>query len=208
MILLQSNVNRTHKRKRFNQENPFDNHSFFNNHVSGACGRHPDLLLSVTYQQKANPMNPYDKLKELGIELPQVVKPLASYVPTVRTGNLVFVSGNLPLVGGKLIFEGRVPGDVSVDDAYKCARQIAINIMAAIQAEIGDLRKVKRIVRLNGFVASDDDFTMQPKVINGASDLFVEVFGDAGRHTRAVMGVNCLPLNSPIEIDAIIEVES
>ena len=152
-------------------------------------------------------MNPYDKLKELGIELPEAAKPLASYVPSVRTGNLIFISGNLPLVGGKLIFEGRIPSAVSIDDAYKAARQAAINIMAALQGEIGDLSKVKRIVRLNGFVASDDDFTMQPKVINGASDLFVEVFGDKGRHTRAVMGVNRLPINSPVEIDAIIEVE-
>jgi len=152
-------------------------------------------------------MNPYDKLKELGIELPEAAKPLASYVPSIRTGNLIFISGNLPLVGGKLIFEGRIPSAVSIDDAYKAARQAAINIMAALQGEIGDLSKVKRIVRLNGFVASDDDFTMQPKVINGASDLFVEVFGDKGRHTRAVMGVNRLPINSPVEIDAIIEVE-
>jgi enamine deaminase RidA (YjgF/YER057c/UK114 family) len=151
-------------------------------------------------------MNPYNKLKELGIELPQAAKPLASYVPSVRTGNLVFISGNLPFVEGKLLFEGLVPDDVSVEDGYICARQAAINIMAALHGEIGDLRKVRRIIRLNGFVASGDDFTMQPKVINGASDLFVEVFGDAGKHSRAVMGVNRLPVNSPVEIDAIIEV--
>ena len=149
-------------------------------------------------------MNPYEKLKELGIELPPVVKPLASYVPSVKADNYVFVSGQLPLVGGKLLYEGRVPSQVSVEDGYKAARQSAINILAALHAEISDLGRIKRIVRLNGYVASDDDFTMQPKVINGASDLFVEVFGEAGKHTRAVMGVNSLPINSPVEIDAIV----
>lgn len=151
-------------------------------------------------------MNPSDKLKELGIELPVTVKPLASYVPTLRTGNYVFISGNLPIRDGKLVYEGKVPVALSVEDAYDAAKIAAINIMAAIKGEIGDLAKVKRIVRLNGFVQSSDDFTMQPKVINGASDLFVEVFGDIGKHTRAVMGVNSLPLNSPVEIDAIIEI--
>lgn len=151
-------------------------------------------------------MNPSDKLKELGIELPETAKPLASYLPSLRTGNYIFISGNLPIRDGKLVFEGKVPVDLSVEDGYEAAKIAAINIMAAIRGEIGDLAKVKRIVRLNGFVQCSDDFTMQPKVINGASDLFVEVFGDAGKHTRAVMGVNSLPLNSPVEIDAIIEI--
>jgi enamine deaminase RidA (YjgF/YER057c/UK114 family) len=151
-------------------------------------------------------MNPSDKLRELGIELPVTVKPLASYVPSLRTGNYIFISGNLPIRDGKLIFEGKVPVDLSIEDGYEAAKIAAINIMAAIKGEIGDLAKVKRIVRLNGFVQCSDDFTMQPKVINGASDLFVEVFGDIGKHTRAVMGVNSLPLNSPVEIDAIIEI--
>ena len=151
-------------------------------------------------------MNPSDKLRELGIELPVTVKPLASYVPSLRTGNYIFISGNLPIRDGKLIFEGKVPVDLSIEDGYEAAKIAAINIMAAIKGEIGDLAKVKRIVRLNGFVQCSDDFTMQPKVINGASDLFVEVFGNIGKHTRAVMGVNSLPLNSPVEIDAIIEI--
>ena len=152
-------------------------------------------------------MNTYERLKELGIVLPETAKPLANYVPSVRVGNLVFISGNLPLVAGKLIYEGRIPSAVSIDDGYKAARQAGINIIAAIHGEIGDLNHVLRIIRLNGFVASDDDFTGQPKVINGASDLMVEVFGDKGKHTRAVMGVNRLPINTPVEIDAIIEVE-
>ncbi len=152
-------------------------------------------------------MNPSDKLSELGIELPETAKPLASYVPSLRTGNYIFISGNLPIRDGKLVFEGKVPLDLSIEDGYEAAKIAAINIMAAIKGEIGDLAKVKRIVRLNGFVQCSDDFTMQPKVINGASDLFVEVFGDIGKHTRAVMGVNSLPLNSPVEIDAIIEID-
>ncbi|MCD6217326.1 RidA family protein [bacterium] len=151
-------------------------------------------------------MNPSDKLRELGIELPETAKPLASYVPSLRVGNYIFISGNLPIRDGKLIFEGKVPVDLSIEDGYEAAKIAAINIMAAIKGEIGDLAKVKRIVRLNGFVQCSDDFTMQPNVINGASDLFVEVFGDIGKHTRAVMGVNSLPLNSPVEIDAIIEI--
>jgi len=151
-------------------------------------------------------MNPSDKLRELGIELPETAKPLASYVPSLRVGNYIFISGNLPIRDGKLIFEGKVPVDLSIEDGYEAAKIAAINIMAAIKGEIGDLAKVKRIVRLNGFVQCSDDFTMQPNVINGASDLFVEVFGDIGKHTRAVMGVNSLPLNSLVEIDAIIEI--
>lgn len=151
-------------------------------------------------------MNPSDKLKELGIELPEAAKPLASYVPSLRTGNYVFISGNLPVRDGKLVYEGKVPTDLRIEDGYEAAKLAAINIIAAIKGEIGDLSKVKRIVRLNGFVQSADDFVMQPKVINGASDLFMEVFGDIGKHTRAVMGVNSLPLNSPVEIDAIIEI--
>ena len=152
-------------------------------------------------------MNPNEKLKKLGIELPQAAKPLASYVPSLRSGNYIFVSGQLPIRDGKLLFEGKVPSDVSIEDGYQAARIAVINILAAVKSEIGDLSKVKRIVRLNGFVQSADDFTMQPKVINGASDLLVEIFEDAGKHTRAVMGVNSLPMNSVLEIDAIVEVE-
>jgi len=152
-------------------------------------------------------MNPEEKLKELGIELPKPSTPLASYVPVLRTGNYVYVSGNLPLKDGKLVYEGTIPTDLSEEDGYNAAKIAAINIMAAIKSEIGDLSKVKRIVRLNGFVQCSSDFKMQPKVINGASDLFLEVFGDIGKHTRTVMGVNSLPINSPVEIDAIVEVE-
>ena len=151
-------------------------------------------------------MNPEDKLSELGIVLPEAAKPLASYVPSLHTGNYVFISGQLPIRDGKLLYEGKVPVDVSVEDGYEAAKLAAINIMAALKGEIGNLSKVKRIVRLNGFVQSADDFTLQPKIINGASDLFVEIFGDAGKHTRAVMGVNALPMNSVLEIDAIVEV--
>ena len=152
-------------------------------------------------------MNPEDKLKELGIELPEPATPLASYVPALKTCRFVYVSGQLPLKDGKLVYEGTIPTDLTEEDGYEAAKIAAINIMAAIKSEIGELSKVKRIVKLTGYVQCTNDFKMQPKVINGASDLFVEVFGDIGKHTRAVMGVNSLPINTPVEIDAIVEVE-
>ncbi len=151
-------------------------------------------------------MSPEDKLKKLGIELPEAPSPLGSYIPIVRTGNLVFLSGILPLIKGKLLRQGRVGEDISLDEARDDARTAAINALSVLKANIGSLNKVKRCVKITGYVASAPDFTEQPKVLNAASDLMFEIFGEAGRHARAAIGVNVLPLNSPVEIEFIFEV--
>jgi enamine deaminase RidA (YjgF/YER057c/UK114 family) len=147
-----------------------------------------------------------DKLKQLGIQLTEAPKPLGSYVPCVRSGNLVFLSGVLPLREGKLTRTGRVGETVSLDEANEDARQIVINAVSILKAYLGDLEKVSRCIKVNGFVASAADFYDQPKVLNGASDLLFEIFGEAGRHARAAVGVYALPLNAPIEIDFVFEV--
>ena len=151
-------------------------------------------------------MSPEDKLKNLGIELPEAPSPLGSYIPIVRTGNLLFLSGVLPLRNGKLMRTGRVGESVSLDEARDDARTAAINALSVLKANIGSLNKVKRCVKITGYVASAPDFTEQPKVLNAASDLMFEIFGEAGRHARAAIGVNVLPLNSPVEIEFIFEV--
>ncbi len=151
-------------------------------------------------------MSPEDKLKELGIELPESPSALGSYVPIVRTGNLVFLSGILPLREGKLARHGRVGEKVSLDEAREDAKTAAINALSVLKVHIGSLDKVKRCVKLTGYVASAPDFFEQPKVLNAASDLMFEIFGEKGRHARAAVGVNVLPLNSPIEIEFIFEV--
>ena len=151
-------------------------------------------------------MSPEDKLKKLGIELPEAPSPLGSYIPIVRTGNLVFLSGILPLIKGKLLRQGRVGEDIRLDEARDDARTVAINALSVLKANIGSLNKVKRCVKITGYVASAPDFTEQPKVLNAASDLMFEIFGEAGRHARATIGVNVLPLNSPVEIEFIFEV--
>src|SRR5579859_658186 len=144
------------------------------------------------------------KLTDLNIALPDAAAPAANYVPFVQSGALLFISGQLPFDQGQLIHKGRLGETVSLEDGYKAARQCAINIIAQIRAA-GGLEKVRRIVRLGGFVNSTADFTDQPKVVNGASDLFVEVFGDAGRHARAAVGVPSLPLGVAVEVDAVVE---
>lgn len=146
------------------------------------------------------------RLAELGVTLPAAVKPLASYVPTVRTGNLVFVSGQLPFVDGKLTVTGHVGAEVDVETAAGLARVACLNGLAAVKAEVGDLAHVTRVVRLCVYVASASGFTEQPKVGNGASDLLVEVFGEAGRHARAAVGVAELPLGAPVEVEFVFEV--
>lgn len=147
-----------------------------------------------------------EKIKALGIELPELPKPLGSYVPFVRTGNLVFISGMLPLVDGKLLYAGRVGERVSLDEAAVAARRSAINAIAVLRSAIGSLDAMKRCVKVTGFVASAHNFTDQPKVVNGASDLLFQVFGEAGLHARAAVGVHILPMNSPVEIEFIFEV--
>jgi enamine deaminase RidA (YjgF/YER057c/UK114 family) len=146
-----------------------------------------------------------ERLAELGLEVPEVARPVAAYVPAVRSGNHVFTSGQLPMRSGELITTGKVGGEVSVEDAVECARQCALNALAAIRAEV-PLEQVTRIVKLVVFVASTPDFTGQPGVANGASELVGDVFGDAGRHARSAVGVAVLPLDAPVEVEMTVEV--
>lgn len=150
-------------------------------------------------------MTVHERLKELGIHLPASATPAGSYLPTARTGNLLFTAGQLPLVDGLLPATGRVGAEVSPEDAKEYARQAALNLLAAVDAAVG-LDNVERVVKVVGFVASADGFTGQPGVINGASDLFAEVFGEAGRHARSAVGVAELPLGAPVEVEAILQV--
>lgn len=152
-------------------------------------------------------MTPEEKLDSMGIILPETPKPLGSYVPFVRTGNIVYMSGILPLTNGKLARTGKVGKSVTPEEAAGDARTCAINALAIMREAAGSLDKVRRCVRISGFVASAADFSGQPGVINGASDFMFEVFGDAGRHARSAVGVNVLPLDSPVEIEFIFEVE-
>jgi len=149
---------------------------------------------------------PEDRLKALGIELPPAPKPLASYVPAVRTGNLVYLAGQGPVAGGKPAVTGKVGAGLTEEEGYKAARATILNSLAALRAEIGSLNRVTRIVKVVGWVNSAPGFTRQPWVINGASDLLVEIFGDAGRHARSAVGASDLPLNIPVEIEMIVEV--
>jgi enamine deaminase RidA (YjgF/YER057c/UK114 family) len=149
---------------------------------------------------------PERRLAELGLILPEAAKPVAVYVPTVRSGNYVYVSGQLPMIAGELPRTGKVGGEVSPEEAKELAAQCALNAIAAIKAETGDLAAVKRIVKVVGFVASTPEFTGQPGVINGASELFGAVFADAGRHARSAVGVSVLPLDAPVEVEVIVEV--
>jgi len=151
-------------------------------------------------------MTPEEKLEELGIELPGIPKPLGSYVPFVKTGNLIYLSGMLPLKDGKLLKTGRLGESISLEDAVLCARTAAINALTVLKSAAGSLDLIKQCVKITGFIASASDFTDQPKVLNGASDLMFEVFGEAGRHARAALGVNVLPMNAPVEVEFIFEV--
>ena len=148
------------------------------------------------------------RLGELGITIPDAPAPAASYVPVAASGNLVFVAGQVPFVDGKLTKTGRVGEDASVEDGYEQARICAINLIAQVKVACGgDLDRVRRVVKLGGFVASAPDFTGQPGVVNGASDLMVEVFGDAGKHARFAVGANVLPLGCVVEVDGIFEID-
>ncbi|MGO2542366.1 MAG: RidA family protein [Specibacter sp.] len=145
------------------------------------------------------------RLAELGLSLPPVTPPVAAYVPAVITGNYVYTSGQLPFIDGKLTGTGKVGAEVSAEDAKSMAATSAINAIAALKSVIGDLDRVTRIVKVVGFVASDPSFTGQPGVINGASELLGEVFGEAGVHARSAVGVSVLPLDSPVEVELIAE---
>jgi enamine deaminase RidA (YjgF/YER057c/UK114 family) len=149
---------------------------------------------------------PEERLAEMGLSVPEVAKPVAAYVPAVRTGNYVYTSGQLPMREGSLITTGKVGGEVTAEQAYECAQQCALNGLAAVRSIIGDLERVQRVVKVVGFVASTADFTGQPGVINGASELIGTVFGDAGQHARSAVGVAVLPLDAPVEVELIVEV--
>ncbi|AEB47686.1 MULTISPECIES: RidA family protein [Micromonospora] len=148
---------------------------------------------------------PHAKLAELGLAVPEVVPPVASYLPAVQSGQHVYVSGQLPISAGKLLATGKVGAGVSADQAKQLAQQCALNALGAIDALVG-LENVVKVVKLTGFVASASGFTGQPAVINGASDLFGAVFGEAGRHARSAVGVAELPLDAPVEVEVIVEV--
>ena len=150
---------------------------------------------------------PDERLAELGLTLPSDTAPLAAYVPAVRTGNLVYTSGQLPRIDGELTHVGKVGGEVTPEQAKEAAQACALNAIAAVKAEIGDLGKVRRVVKVVGFVASTPDFSGQPGVVNGASELLGKVFGDAGVHARSAVGVAELPMNSPVEVELIVEVD-
>jgi enamine deaminase RidA (YjgF/YER057c/UK114 family) len=147
-----------------------------------------------------------DRLAGLGRTLPGVAAPVAAYVPAVRSGDYVFTSGQLPMVDGSLAATGKVGAEVSAEDAKQLAATCVLNALAAIKAEIGDLDRVRRIVKVVGFVASTPDFTGQPGVVNGASELLGEVFGDKGVHARSAVGVAVLPLDAPVEVELIVEI--
>jgi enamine deaminase RidA (YjgF/YER057c/UK114 family) len=150
--------------------------------------------------------NPEQRLAELGLTVPDVAKPVAAYVPAVRTGDYVYTSGQLPMVDGRLAATGKVGADVEPERAKELAATCALNALAAVRAEIGDLAKVRRVVKVVGFVASAPDFTGQPGVVNGASELLGEVFGEAGVHARSAVGVAVLPLDAPVEVELVVEV--
>ncbi|GAA1511240.1 RidA family protein [Nocardioides humi] len=150
---------------------------------------------------------PEERLAELGLSVPDVVPPVAAYVPATRSGDYVYTAGQLPMRDGALMATGKVGGEVSAEDAYACARQCALNAIAAISSVAGDLSRV-RIVKVVAFVASTPDFTGQPGVANGASELFGEVFGEAGVHARSAVGVPVLPLDAPVEVEVIAEVRA
>jgi enamine deaminase RidA (YjgF/YER057c/UK114 family) len=147
-----------------------------------------------------------ERLAELGLRLPEVAAPLAAYVPAVRDGDLVWTSGQLPMVEGKLASTGKVGAEVEPDAAADLARICALNALAAIRSVVGDLDDVVQIVKVVGYVASAPSFTGQPGVINGASGLLGEVFGEAGRHARSAVGVSCLPLDAPVEVEVVVRV--
>lgn len=151
--------------------------------------------------------SPEERLAELGLTLPSESVPLAAYVPAVRSGSLVFTSGQLPRLDGTMLATGKVGSEVSAEQAKDLARACVLNALAAIKAEVGELSAVRRVVKVVGFVASAPDFTGQPGVVNGASELLGEVFGEKGIHARSAVGVAVLPLDAPVEVELVVEVE-
>ena len=147
------------------------------------------------------------RINELNLSLPEAPKPVAAYIPAKQTGKLVFTAGQLPMVNGELISQGLLGQDVDIDEANKAARICTLNALAAIRGVIGDLDRITQIVRVVGYVASVPTFTQQPAVVNGASELLLEIFGEAGKHARSAVGMAVLPLNASVEIELTVEVE-
>jgi enamine deaminase RidA (YjgF/YER057c/UK114 family) len=146
-------------------------------------------------------------INSIGFKLPEAPKPVAAYIPAKQSGNLVFTAGQLPMVNGELVSKGHLGQDVEVEDAIKAARICTLNGLAAIKGVIGDLDRIKQIVRVVGYVASVPTFTQQPAVVNGASELLLEIFGEAGKHARSAVGMAVLPLNASVEIELTVEVD-
>jgi enamine deaminase RidA (YjgF/YER057c/UK114 family) len=146
------------------------------------------------------------KLAELGLTLPVAAKPVAAYVPAIRTGNIVFTAGQLPLVNGEMAGTGKVGSDVSIDDAKKLAEICALNCLAAVET-VADVNKIVKVVRVMGYVNGIPGFTTQPAVVNGASELFLHIWGEAGKHARSAVGIAELPLNAPVEIELSVEIK-
>jgi enamine deaminase RidA (YjgF/YER057c/UK114 family) len=173
----------------------------------------PTLILLLTVlgtlapARAAEPSTPAQRLAAMGITLPVVAPPVANYVPAVRVGNLVFLAGQVARAPDGRTIAGKVGREFNEGEGAGAAKLCAIQLLAVLQAEVGDLAKVKRIVRVGGFVNCTDDFTAQPKVINGASDLLVAVFGPAGKHARTSVGVNSLPAGAPVEVELVAEIE-
>jgi enamine deaminase RidA (YjgF/YER057c/UK114 family) len=149
-----------------------------------------------------------EKIKKMGITIPEVVRPLAAYIPAMQVGNLVMTSGQVPISAGKVKYMGKVGSDLSEEEGKEAAKLCALNCLSAIKSVIGTLDKIKRVVKLTVFVSSAEGFTAQPKVANGASEFIGEIFGDAGKHVRSAVGVSELPLNSAVEIEMIVEIQS
>ena len=172
---------------------------------------HPVLLAALLALSPLSgapaPASPEQKIAELGLALPASNAPIANYVPAVRTGNLIFLSGHIPRDAKGAVITGKVGRDANEQDANAAARTTALALLATLKKEIGELAKVKRIVRVGGFVNAVDDFKAQPQIINGCSDLLVAVFGDRGRHARAALGVASLPLGAVVEIEMVVEVK-
>ncbi|SNS91038.1 Enamine deaminase RidA, house cleaning of reactive enamine intermediates, YjgF/YER057c/UK114 family [Anaerovirgula multivorans] len=148
-----------------------------------------------------------EKLKQLGITLPEAPQPIASYVPAKVIGNMVYISGQGPIINGIQMYTGKVGKECTKEEGYQAARLCGLNLIAQLKKVIGDLDRVKEIVHLKGFIASTTDFFEQPTVINGASDLMIEIFGEAGKHTRCALGTNVLPTDIPVEIELVVEIK-
>lgn len=151
-------------------------------------------------------MNVEKRLAALGIELPDAPSPIANYLNVKQTGRLVFVSGQFPIINGKQVYTGKVGREVTLEEGYRAARACGVNILSQLKRFLGDLDRIREIVHVKGFVASAENFSNQPAVINGCSDLMVEIFDDSGRHTQCALGLNVLPFDVPVEIEMIVEI--